>query len=196
AMFNLLTKQVSTSSGTLFTCAFFTLFTVSQRIARKKRETAGLDQFQLIQEQTINLESLQVRPAPVLVTIRGYKTLQHLRLALEETDTSETDIVVMTARIIQGTRAGYRDIFEEHLFTDYEQLLFTKAVSVAEKMGKPVKLLTVTSNNPFSAVVDVAVRLGCTRMYVGASEKLSVNVGALMDANAGEELEDQDQPKF
>ncbi len=196
ALVNLLTKQVATISGILFTCAFFTLFTVSQRIARKKRETAGLDQFQLIQEQTINLDSLQVRPAPVLVTIRDYKTLQHLRLALEETDTTETDIVVMTARIIQGTRAGYRDIFEEHLFTDYEQLLFTKAVAVAEKMGKPVKLLTVTSNNPFSAVVNVAVRLGCTRMYVGASEKLSVNTQAFLVGKAWEEIDDPDKPQF
>ena len=63
-------------------------------------------------------------------------------------------------------------------------------------MGKPVKLLTVTSNNPFSAVVNVAVRLGCTRMFVGASEKLSVNTQAFLVGKAWEEIDDPDKPQF
>src|SRR5204862_1109812 len=77
-----------------------------------------------------------------------------------------------------------------------EQLRYCKGVAVAEKMGKPLKLLTVTSNNPFSAVVNVAVRLGCTRMYVGASEKLSVHEQALLVGKAWEEIDDPDKPQF
>ncbi len=196
ALVNLVTKQVATTSGIIFTCGFFTLFTVSEKIARKKGEAAGLDQFQLIQEESVGLDVLHVRPAPVLVTVRDYKTLRQLQLALEETNTEETDVVVMTARIIQGPRAGYREIHEEHLFTDYEQLLFTNVVAQAEKQGKPVKLLTVPSNNPFAAVVHVAMRLGCIRMYAGSSEKLSVTTQARLLGKAWEEVDDPDKTQF
>lgn len=196
ALVNLATKQVATISGLIFTAAFFTLFTVSEDIARQKRDTAGLDQFQLIQRETIDLEAVQVKPAPVLVAVRDYTTMKHLEAALSETDTKELDVVVMTARILQGTAAGYREIYEEHLFTEYEQQLFTRVVALAEKMGKPVKLLTVPSNNPFSAVVNTAIRLGASRMYVGASEKLSIDTQARLLGKAWEEVDDPDKIQF
>lgn len=193
---NLFTKQVATISGLMFTAAFWLLFTVSERLARKKSGRAGLEQFHLIREETINAEVVQVRPSPVLVAVRDYKSLQQLELALGETNVRDTDVVVMTARIIQGAGAGYREIFEEHLFTDYEQLLFTNVVSRAEKMGKPVKLLTVPSNNPISAVVNVAVRLGCPRLYSGASEKVSISTQARMVGEAWEATDDPDKIQF
>ena len=196
AIINLLTKQVATISGLLFTAAFFTLFTISERVAKRKREGTGLDQFQLIKEEKIDLDVVQVRAAPVLVTARDYNTLKQLTLALSETDTKENDVVVMTARIIQGSAAGYREIFDEHLFTEFEQLLFTRVVATAEKMGKPVKLLTVPSNNPFSATVNTGVRLGCIRMYAGASEKLSITTQARLVGKAWEEIDDPDKTQF
>jgi hypothetical protein len=196
ATVNLLTKQVATISGLVFTAAFFTLFTISERVAKRKREGTGLDQFQLIREEKIDLDVVQVRAAPVLVTVRDYKTLKQLTLALSETDTKENDVVVMTARIIQGSAAGYREIFDEHLFTEFEQLLFTRVVATAEKMGKPVKLLTVPSNNPFAATVNTAVRLGCIRMYAGASEKLSITTQARLVGKAWEEIDDPDKTQF
>ena len=137
-----------------------------------------------------------MRAAPILVTVRDHRNLKQLTLALSETDTTENDVVVMTARIIQGTAAGYREIFDEHLFTEFEQLLFTRVVATAEKMGKPVKLLTVPSNNPFSATVNTAVRLGCIRMYAGASEKLSINTQAGLVGDAWEEIDDPDKTQF
>jgi amino acid transporter len=196
ATVNLLTKQVATISGLVFTAAFFTLFTISERVAKRKREGTGLDQFQLIREEKIDLDVVQVRAAPVLVTVRDYKTLKQLTLALSETDTKENDVVVMTARIIQGSAAGYREIFDEHLFTEFEQLLFTRVVATAEKMGKPVKLLTVPSNNPFAATVNTAVLLGCIRMYAGASEKLSITTQARLVGKAWEEIDDPDKTQF
>jgi hypothetical protein len=193
---NLLTKQIATISGLAFTGSFFLLFTVSEKLARRKAEKAGLDQFQLIHEETINQDAVRVRPSPVLVAVRDYKSLQQLELALAETNTKDTDVVVVTARIIQGAGAGYREIFEEHLFTDYEQLLFTNVVARAEKMGKPVKLLTVPSNNPVSTVVNVAVRLGCLRIYTGDSEKVSVSSQARTVGKAWEEVDDPDKIQF
>jgi amino acid transporter len=196
AIVNLLSKQVATISGLLFTLAFFTLFTISEHVSKRKREGSGLDQFQLIKEEKIDLDVVQVRAAPVLVTVRDHRNLKQLTVALSETDTKETDVVVMTARIIQGSAAGYREIFDEHLFTEFEQLLFTRVVATAEKMGKPVKLLTVPSNNPFSATVNTAVRLGCIRMYAGASEKLSITTQARLVGKAWEEIDDPDKTQF
>ena len=196
ALANILTKEVATISGLVFTGAFLTLFTISERMAHKARETRGLDQFQLIKQAEVDLTSVNVRPAPVLVCVRDYKTLRYLDLALHETDTAETDVVVMTARIIQGTRAGYREIHEEHLFTEYEQLLFTRVVAFAEKLGKPVKLLTVPSNNPFSAVVNTALQLGATRVYIGMSEKLTLTTQARLVGKAWEEVDDPDKVQF
>jgi hypothetical protein len=102
----------------------------------------------------------------------------------------------MTAHIMQGTRAGYRDIVEEHLFTDYEQMLFTNVVARAEKLGKPVKLLTVPSNDAFAAAVNVAIRLGCIRVYMGGSEKIHVTGQARMIGKIWEQVDDPDKVQF
>ena len=122
--------------------------------------------------------------------------MKHLDLALRETDTGTTDVVVMTARIMQGTAAGYEEIFEEHLFTDLEQALFSQVVACSERCGKPVKLLVVPSNNPVAAVVNVAIRLGCSRVYVGASEKVSVATQGRLIGEGWEEIDDPDKTQF
>ena len=193
---NLITKQVATVSGLLFTGGLFTLFTLSERIAHAKRETTGLDEFQLVPKETVDLEGLQLRPAPVVVAVRDRKTLRHLEVALAETDTTATDVVVMTARIIQRAAAGYREIFQEHLFTDYEQLLFTRVVALAERAGKPVKLLTVPSNNPFSAIVNTVVQLGAARVYAGTSEKMTGGAQARLFGEVWERTQALDKVQF
>ncbi len=193
---NLLTKEVATISGLIFTAAFFVLFTVSERTAHKKRDTQGMDEFQLIHQEKVDLRSLALRRAPVLVPLRDYRKARNLELALTETDTKERDVVVMTAHIMQGTRAGYRDIIEEHLFTEYEQMLFTNVVARAEKLGKPVKLLTVPSNDAFAATVSVAIRLGCIRIYMGGSEKLAVAQQARLMGKIWEQVDDPDKVQF
>ena len=193
---NLVTKQVATISGLIFTAAFFILFTVSERTARRKRDTHGMDEFQLIRQEKVDLQSLAVRPAPVLVTVRDFRKTRNLEVAMSETDTAAHDLVVMTAHIMQGTRAGYKDIDEEHLFTEYEQMLFTNVVARAEKLGKPVKLLTVPSNDPFAAAVNVAIRLGCIRMYMGGSEKIAVAPQARLIGKTWEQVDDPDKVQF
>ena len=68
---NLVTKEVATISGVIFTAGFFLLFTASERAARRKRATHGMDEFQLIRQGEVDLQSLEVRPAPVLVPLRA-----------------------------------------------------------------------------------------------------------------------------
>src|SRR5581483_12219823 len=83
------------------------------------------------------------------------------------------DIVVLTIRLLQGPDAGTQDIEHEELFTDYEQLLFTRVVAIAERHGRSVKLLVVPSTNIFDAVAQTAVRLKAREIVVGESAKMS-----------------------
>lgn len=172
---NLITKEVATVAGVAFTIVFFSIFTISERINNRKldRSMAALDQFKLNYEQEVSLESVHARPGSVLVTVRDTNTLSHLNRVLAETAAEEQDIVVMTVRLIQGPDAGERDLYDETLFTDYEQRLFTKVVALAEKHGKPVNLLVVPSNNVFDAVAQTVLRLDAAEIVAGLSSKMN-----------------------
>jgi len=176
AIVNLLTKQVATISGIAFTVVLYTLFVFSERSASRRRaggSSAHLDQFQLLPASDTGLQEVAARPGNMLVPVRDYNTLRHLRWALDNTDTATRDIVVMTVRLLEGPDTGFRNLHEERLFTDYEQLLFTRVVSAAERHGKPVKLLVVPSSNVFDAVAQTALRLSSAEVVVGDSGKFS-----------------------
>jgi amino acid transporter len=177
ATVNLFTKQVATISGISFTLVLYALFVFSERATARRRAAAGasahLDQFQLLAAGDVDLSAMNARPGNVLVPVRDYNTLKHLHWALDNTDTAKRDIVVMTVRLLEGPDTGFRDLREDRLFTDYEQLLFTRVVAVAERHGKPVKLLVVPSSNVFDAVAQSAVRLGSAEIVVGESAKFA-----------------------
>jgi amino acid transporter len=177
AVLNLFTKQLATISGVAFTISLYTVFVISERAAERRRARGEheqtLDQFQLLPAGDVGPDEVAARPGNVLVPVRDYTTLNHLRWCLEHTDTETRDIVVMTVRLVQGPDAPFVDITENELFLDYEQLLFTKVVAVAERAGKPVKLLTVPSGNVFDAVARSAAQLGSSEIVVGESAKFS-----------------------
>ena len=176
AMTNLLTKQVATISGILFTAAFFVIFTVSERINQRKldRTLSKLDQFSLQHSETVDLQSVGARPGNVLVGVRDYNTLSHLENVLERTNTDDQDIVVLTTRLLAGPGSGERELSDETLFTEYEQRLFTRVVALAEKHGKPVELVIVPATNIFDAVAQTALRLDSAAVVAGTSAKMTV----------------------
>ncbi len=177
ALTNLLTKKTATISGVTFTVLFFILFTVSERINRRKLDltAANLDRFQLQQSETVSLSVVGARPGGVLVAVRDYNTLSHLSHVLESTNTEEKDIVVMTTRLVTGHDGGERDLYDENLFTQYEQRLFTRVVSLAEKHGKPVELLVVPAANIFDAVGQTAQLLDVEQIVAGTSAKMTTH---------------------
>jgi len=190
ALTNLLTKPVATISGIVFTAAFFTMFTISERINLRKLDmTIGkLDQFQLQHNETIDLAAVGARPGNVLVGVRDYNTLDHLERVLEKTDTDEQDIIVMTTRLLAGPGGGERDLSDETLFTEYEQRLFTRVVALAEKHGRPVDLLIVPATNIFDAVAQTALRLDSSEMVSGLSSKMTAQEQARELGRAWERL--------
>jgi amino acid transporter len=175
AVINLFTKQVATVAGLAFSIVFFMIFTISERI--NKRKFAHVEQqmkehFQLLHQETIGREAVQARPGSVLVTVRDYNTLNHLRWALEVTDTHDQDIVVMEARLT-GYGSADHDMAMEQIFSDYEQTLFTKAVSIAENSGKRISLLVVPARDVWSAIVQTANSLECSAVVSGLSSKMT-----------------------
>ncbi|HKD79150.1 MAG TPA: APC family permease [Candidatus Angelobacter sp.] len=175
AIVNLFTKEVATVAGFAFSIAFFFIFTVSERVNKRKFahvERQMQEQFQLLHQETIGRETVQVRPGNVLVAVRDFNTLNHLRWTLENTDTHETDIVVMEARLTQYGSA-VSDLAMEQIFSDYEQTLFTKAVSIAESYGKRISLLVVPARDVWSAIVQTANSLESSLVVSGLSSKMT-----------------------
>jgi len=174
AIANLFSKKIATIYGIGFTIVLFILFTVSEHVNQKnqKRKDKGLEEFNLEHQAEITSDSLEARPGSVLVAVRGWKHMEHLKKVLEKTNLRRHDIVVMTVRPVAiGT--GEHDLSDEQLFTSYEQELFSHVVQVAEKEGKPLDLLVVPAVDPFDAMVQTAQKLKCSRLVSGVSPKMA-----------------------
>jgi hypothetical protein len=172
---NLFTKSVATISGIIFTAVFFTVFVVSEQINRHKIahvQHQMMEHFQLQQEETVQREHLGIRPGNILVTVRDYNTLNHLKWVLERVDTKEQDVVVMAARMVPETGGGEYGLTTEQIFSDYEQLLFTRATSVAESYGKHISLLVVPARDVWTAIASTANSLESSAVVAGLSSKM------------------------
>lgn len=173
AIANLFSKETATIWGISFTIALFLIFTVSDLISRRGRTAAGaMEQFNLEHQPQIDSESVHARPGCVLVAVRDFRRMEHLRKVLEKTNLRRHDIVVMTVRQI-STGAGEYDLADAQIFSDYENELFTHVVELAEKEGKPVELLAVPAVDPFDAMVQTANRLKASRLVTGVSAKMA-----------------------
>jgi amino acid transporter len=187
AVANLFSKQIATKYGVAFTIVFFLIFTVSERLnlRRKGTEKKGLEQFNLDHQSQISA-SLHARPGSVLVAVRDYHRMDHLKRVLDKTNLRRHDIVVMTVRPI-STGAGEYELSEAQMFSDYEKELFSHVVEMAEKEGKPVELLVVPAVNPFDAMAQAANSLRASRLVTGVSarmesEELARRIGLAWEA--------------
>src|SRR4030081_3984320 len=115
-----------------------------------------------------------VRSGNILVAVRDPRNLYYLRQVLARTDTNKQDVVVMSARLYHREHSfSGSDVFEaSQVFDHYEQELFTAAVAVGEKTGKPIHLLVVPATDVFEAIMATAQRLGSSRVVCGLSNKL------------------------
>jgi hypothetical protein len=177
AIANLFSKQVATIWGVLFTLVLFALFTISNVVNTRKRAAQHLDkkpleEFNLDHQAEIDTQSLHARAGCVLVAVRDYHYMEHLKKVLQKTNLRRHDIVVMTVRTL-STGAGEYDLTDEQIFSGYERELFSHVVEMAEKEGKPVELLVMPGVNPFDAMVQAATKLKVSRLVTGVSEKMS-----------------------
>ena len=111
------------------------------------------EHFQLEHEDTVGREVLQIDPGCVVVTMRDAANPFALKWTLSRTNTGDQDVVVLTARMV-GAGGPQLLSTSDQLFSEYEQMLFTKAVSVAESFGKHISLLVVPAGDIFAALVQ------------------------------------------
>ncbi len=195
AITNLLTKSVATVSGIIFAVAFFTVFTISERQNAKRQQFAAKqmkEHFQLEHEEDIGRDNLQIKRGGVLVTVSDPTRASALKWALARTDTDEQDVVVLTARMVGAGGPEYLDP-SEGSFSEHEQMLFTKAVSVAESFGKHISLLVVPAADIFVALVRTAISLEVSLLVSGLSSTMSPSEQSYQIGHAWEALPEPKQ---
>jgi amino acid transporter len=171
AVINVLTKKAATISGTAFTIAFFLVFLLSERYHRKRsaKHASELEKFRVEVVDDLSAELLNVRPGNVIAAVRNPNRLDHFKKILEKTDSHKIDIVVLSVRIVNPAASGEHELESDQIFAEDETTLFSKVVSLAEKAGKPVKLLAVPGTDPNLAQVQLAQRLQSSKIVAGTS---------------------------
>ena len=190
AIVNLFTKSVATVSGIIFALAFFIIFTVSERHNRRQHALSSRqmkEHFQLDHEDIVNRETVGVRSGGVMVTMRDAANPFALKWALSRTDTDEQDVVVLTVRMM-GAGGPEKLGPEDQIFSEHEQMVFTKAISVAESFGKTVSLLVVPAGDIFAALMQTAVALEVDSVVSGLSTKMTPEEQAYHIGQAWENL--------
>jgi amino acid transporter len=192
AVVNLFTKYEATIAGVIFSAVFFTIFSLSERHVAKERhgKPEQLDQFRVYGNQELGSGAMGVRPGNILVAVRDPRNLYYLRHILGHTDTTKQDVVVMSARMYhrEHSFSGSAVMEASQVFDHNEQELFTAAVAVAEKEGKPISLLVVPATDVFDAIMVTAQRLDSTRVICGLSNKLTADEQAKLTGDAWERM--------
>ena len=175
ALVNLVTKKVATQWGVAFTIVFFVIFWISEHVRRRNSGAVQhLEKFNVRYTPELEPEIVGVRPGCKVVPVRDPKNLQHLDRALHEAESEDADVVVPTVKVERelvatGTNPN---------FTPDEQAIFTAVVDLAEKHGKTVVPLVLTSNDVYFAIARTAQELGAREVILGRSGKLAPDVQA------------------
>ncbi|MDD5362962.1 MAG: APC family permease [Ignavibacteria bacterium] len=188
AITNLFTKPLATISGVIFTFTFFVIFTVSEKLVKRKMMSERhitdeeyesgvhhtvLEHFNLEDETAITPELIGSELNDrIMVAVRDPANLGHLSKIIEENDTDKTDIIVMIARV-------FRDKLNTDVNKDLqedERFLFSAVVNTAEKIGKPVIPIVVPTNNAFYSIMNVAHSLSVREVIIGLSAKYKPDI--------------------
>ena len=171
AVVNLLTKKTATIWGIGFTTIFLIAFIILEKISHRKHggHHAHLEQFNEKSSATVTREALGLlHPNPILVAVRGPRSLPVLEKILRETDTSVRDIVVLTCKVIPARLQGITA--EETAVDEEDRELLTKVVTVTEEIGKHVFPMVLPTTNPLYGIATAARDLQASEVVLGVSE--------------------------
>jgi hypothetical protein len=184
------TKKTATISGSAFTVAFFTVFALSERHNRNKRHQAEADQekFRLEERGNVTIQDVKVRPGNVLVEAADCDRLQHLQRVLHDVKPEKQDIVVVVIHRVGAMASSEYQPTAEQICGSRETELFSKVVSIAEKAGKHVELLTVPGRDYYEALLFAAQQLDSSRIVTNAAPQQPADEQARQVGQAWERL--------
>jgi amino acid transporter len=173
ALINLVTKKTATIWGVGFTITFLAVFIIVERISHRRHggNHKHLEQFNERSSEGLSVEALGLsHPKPILVAARGPRSLPVLQRVLQEVDTDQRDVVVVTCKVLPPKTLGITP--EETSVDDSDRDLLTKIVTVAEEVGKEVHPVVLPTNNPLFAIATAARDLKANEVVLGVSEKM------------------------
>ena len=146
--------------------------------------------FDLSTSGDLSLGHVEARPGNIIVTVRHPHSLAHLVEAMKAA--GDRDVVVLAVRVLGA------DVDDESgegtTPTRDERYLFAQVVALTERYARPVRLLIVPAQNVFDGVIQVALRLHSSEVYVGESSTLPTSEQARLLGEAWERAEkDEDQ---
>ena len=110
-----------------------------------------------------------------------------LKWTLAHTSTEDQDVVVISVRMMGVGGPEYLSA-EDQSFSEHEQMVFTKAVAVAESFGKKVSLLVVPAGDVFAALAQGANSLEVDSVVSGISSSMTPEDQAFYLGQAWEAL--------
>jgi amino acid transporter len=196
AIVNLFTKPVATMAGGVFSVLLYIVFTISERRGRKGGAAhVEMDQFNLESEGELTPEAVGARPGNIIVPISNQYNLYHLGNVLDRVKPGRRDVVVLHIRLLRRSASGENELDADQMFGSIEQQLFSKALSMAEKRGKSIRLAVVASNDIWEAILRSATSLQSSTIVLGRSAKESTEEQAREIGDAWETLGDS-KPQF
>jgi amino acid transporter len=172
AVVNLFTKPDATVAGLIFSIFLFGVFTASERVTHQRGQAhTEMDQFHVAAREDISPQTVGARPGNILVPISNYHALYHLDAVLSRVKPARRDLVVLHVRLLSRAASGEGGLTAEQMFSSVEQYLFTQALSLAEKHGKPIRLAMVAANDVWDAMLRAATTLQSSAIVLGRSSK-------------------------
>ncbi|HYT77060.1 MAG TPA: magnesium transporter, partial [Vicinamibacterales bacterium] len=118
----------------------------------------------------------------LVVPVRNPHALLDVEAALRTP--RDREIVVMTVRLAGVDADG--DALDDTTPTAAEQLIFSRALAIAERYARPLRLLVVPAHDVFDAIVTAVQRLQASELYVGESSTISAEAQARLFGEAWE----------
>ncbi len=191
AVVNLFTKPHATVAGVTFSAVLFMIFVATERRTHRKGTAyVELDQFNVETREALSPQTMGSRPGNYLVPVSNYHALYHLGGVLDRVKPERRDIVVLHVRLLRRAASGEHELEPEQLFGGVEQYLFTQALSLAEKRGKPIRLAVIAANDLWDGIMRAAQNLQSSAVVLGSSSKWSSAEQARQIGLAWEHLPD------
>ena len=144
----------------------------------------------LLPAAELSLDHIDARVGNVLVPVRNPRSLDAPAFAALQA-AGDRDVVVMTVRLV-GVDVAEDARAPTPRRPPAEQRLLSDVVALAERQGRPVRLLIVPAHNVFDAIVSTILRLRSSEVHVGESATLSADEQARL---LGEAWERADKPE-